>query len=142
MSAAIPGGYAEAGLIPDGAATEDAGASITDSTVIARGGQSPVPPPGEVFSGAQGQTVEEAGQGVVHGSFRWTTAGDIRAGGGTVEPAPEMNPALGQVNYQHVDVCLGEGGCQWSDLVPNVAKSLRFGGTDYPFYDGYLGWGP
>jgi hypothetical protein len=52
MSAAIPGGYAEAGLIPDGAATEDAGASITDSTVIARGGQSPVPPPGEVFSGA------------------------------------------------------------------------------------------
>jgi hypothetical protein len=95
-----------------------------------------------VFSGAQGQTIEEAGQGVVHGSFRWTTAGDIRAGGGTVEPAPEMNPAVGQTNYQHVDVCLGEGGCQWSDLVPNVAKNLRFGGKDYPFYEGYLGWGP
>ena len=32
--------------------------------------------------------------------------------------------------------------CQWSDLVPNVAKNLRFGGKDYPFYEGYLGWGP
>lgn len=45
---------------------------------------------------------------MVHGSFRYTTAGDIRAGGGTVEPAPEF----------------------------------KFGGKDYPFYGGYLGWGP
>jgi len=95
-----------------------------------------------VFSGAQGQTVEEAGQGVVHGSFRWTTAGDIRAGGGTVEPAPEFNEGVGQTNYQHVDVCLGEEACQWSDLTQNVAKNLRFGGKDYPFYGGYLDWGP
>ncbi len=95
-----------------------------------------------MFSGSQGQTVTEAGQGVVHGKFRWTTAGDIRTAGGTVEPAPEMNPIVGKINYQHVDVCLGEGACQWSDLVPNVAKNLRFGGKDYPFYEGYLGWGP
>jgi len=27
-------------------------------------------------------------------------------------------------------------------LVPNVAKDFRFGGKDYPFYEGYLGWGP
>ncbi len=125
-----------------GGTAGDAGASIPNSTVIARGGQGDLDPPGVVFSGAQGQTVEEAGQGVVHGSFRWTTAGDIRAGGGTVEPAPELNAGVGRINYQHVDVCLGEGGCQWSDLVPNVAKNLRFGGTDYPFYDGYLRWGP
>jgi len=26
--------------------------------------------------------------------------------------------------------------------VPNVAKNFRFGGKDYPFYEGYLGWGP
>lgn len=58
---------------------------------------------------AQRQTAEEAGQGVVHGSFRWTTAGDLRAGGGTVEPAPEFNEGVGQTNYQHADVCLGEG---------------------------------
>jgi len=124
-------------------AAEDAGASIPDSTIIAHGGTREVLyPPGEVFSGSQGQTVTEAGQGVVHGKFRWTTAGDIRTAGGTVEPAPEMNPIVGKINYQHVDVCLGEGACQWSDLVPNVAKNPRFGGKDYPFYEGYLGWGP
>ncbi len=95
-----------------------------------------------MFSGAQGQTAEEAGQGVVHGSFRYTTAGDIRDGGGAVDPAPEFNDRVGQTNYQHVDVCLGEGACQWSELTPNVPKNLRFGGKDYPFYDGYLDWGP
>lgn len=63
-------------------------------------------------------------------------------GGGTVEPAPEFNEGVGQTNYQHVDVCLGEGACQWSDLTQNVAKNLRFGGKDYPFYGGYLDWGP
>ncbi|HUZ25495.1 MAG TPA: hypothetical protein VMV07_17195, partial [Streptosporangiaceae bacterium] len=51
-------------------------------------------------------------------------------------------PGPGPMKYQHVDVCLGEGACLWSDLVPNVAKNFRFGGKDYPFYEGYLGWGP
>ena len=118
------------------------GPSIPDSTIIARGGQSDLPPPGEVFSGAQGQTIEEAGQGVVHGSFRWTTAGAIREAGGTVEPAPEYNAKIGQYNFQHVDVCLGEGPCEWSELTQNVPKSQRFGGSDYPFEDGYMEWGP
>lgn len=55
----------------------------------------------------------------------WTTAGAIRAGGGTVEPVPELNPRVGQMNYQDVDVCLGEGAaCQWTDLVQNVAENL------------------
>jgi RHS repeat-associated protein len=119
-----------------------AGSSIPESTIIARGGTTDLLPPGQVFSGSQGQTVAEAGQGVVHGQFRWATASDIRAAGGTVEPAPELNPAIGKMNYQHVDVCLGAGACPWSDLVPNVAKNFRFGGMDYPFYDGYLRWGP
>jgi hypothetical protein len=99
--------FADAG--GDAAEEGAAGASIPDSTIIARGGQSSLPPPGEVFFGRAGADVEEAGQGVVHGSFRWTTAGDIRAEGGTVEPAPEFNKGVGQTNYQHVDVCLGEG---------------------------------
>lgn len=67
---------------------------------------------------------------------------DIRVGGGTVEPNPELNLRVGQVNYQHVDVCLGAGACSWSDLSTNVAKNFRFGFKDYPFYEGYLGWGP
>lgn len=41
-----------------------------------------------------------------------------------------------------MDVCLGEGPCQWSGLTANVAKNFRFGFKDYPFYDGYLEWGP
>jgi hypothetical protein len=53
-----------------------------------------------------------------------------------------MVPAIGKMNYQHVDVCLGAGACPWSDLVPNVAKSFRSGGKYCPFYEGYLGWGP
>ena len=53
-----------------------------------------------------------------------------------------MNPAVGKINYQHTNVCLGEGPCQWSDLEGNVDKNLRFGGKDYPFYNGYLFWKP
>jgi hypothetical protein len=58
--------------------------------------------------------------------------------GGTVEYAPEFDPSVEATNYQHVNVCLGEGACQWSELEPNpVPKSARFGGPDYPFYEGY-----
>jgi hypothetical protein len=74
---------------------------------------------------------------VVHGSFRWTTAGDIRVRGA----APEFNEGVGQTKYQPVDVCLGEWPCQWSGLIQNVAKNLRFGGEDRPFCGGYLDWG-
>ena len=82
--------------------------------------------------------MNEATQGLKHGQFRWTTAGDIRQAGGTVEPVPEFDPGVGATNYQHVNVCLGEGACGWSELAPNpIPKSGRFGGADYPFYDGY-----
>jgi hypothetical protein len=90
------------------------------------------------MSGSQGSTVEETAGGLKHGQFRWTTAGEIRAGGGTVEHAPELDPGVGKINYQHVNICLGEGACSWSDLTVNpVPKPLRFGGADYPYYDGY-----
>jgi hypothetical protein len=112
--------------------------SIADDTVIARGGTKDLPSAGELFSGAQGRTLEEFAGGLKHGQMRSTTAGEIRAGGGTVEPNPEFDPGVGQTNHQHVDVCLGERGCSWSDLSPNpVPKSTRFGGADYPFYGGY-----
>jgi hypothetical protein len=118
------------------------GPSIPGSTIVARGGIGDVEPPGVAFSGMQGQTVQEAGQGVPNGKFRWTTADAIRNAGGTVEAAPEFNERVGKMNYQHVDVCLGDSPCDWSDLTQNVAAKERFGASDYPYYDGYLDWGP
>jgi len=107
---------------------------IPDATVIVRGGQGELPPPGEVFSGSLGSTLEDAAAGVRHGTVRSTTAGDIRAGGGTVEPNPELDPRVGQTNYQHVDVCLGSGPCPFGEPIPNpVPKSGRFGFPDYPY---------
>lgn len=78
--------------------------------------------------------MEEAAAGVPHGTIRATTAGEIRAAGGSVEYAPELNEAVGRVNYQHVDVCLGDGDCPFSDLFPNpVPKQGRFGFPGYPY---------
>ena len=80
---------------------------VPDDYVIVRGGQSPMPGAGEVFSGSMGTSVSEAGGGVPHGSIRVTTAGAIRAAGGTVTYAPEPT-AGGAMNYNHVNVSLGE----------------------------------
>lgn len=107
---------------------------VDDTTVIVRGGQSDVPPPGQVFSGSQGRSVEDAAAGVPHGTIRSTTAGRIRADGGTVRRAPEFNERVGRTNEQHVDVCLGPSSCPFSDPFANpVPKSGRFGGADYPY---------
>ena len=80
---------------------------VPDDYVIVRGGQSPMPGAGEVFSGSMGTSVSEAGGGVPHGSIRVTTAAAIRAAGGTVTYAPEPT-AGGAMNYNHVNVSLGE----------------------------------
>ncbi len=80
----------------------DNGWVVPDDYVVVRGGQSPMPGAGEVFSGSIGTTVGEAGAAVPHGSIRVTTAGQIRAAGGTVTYAPEMG------NYNHVNVTIGE----------------------------------
>ena len=47
-----------------------------------------------------------------------TTAGEIRAGGGTVEHVPEPTRS-GAMNERHVNVCLGEGPCPFSPRQPN-----------------------
>jgi hypothetical protein len=130
----IAGGRIGRGLRAGRAAEE-----IPDATIIVRGGQSELPHAGEVFSGSQGRTIDEAAAGVRHGTIRSTTAGEIRAGGGTVKPKPELDKRAGRVNHQHVDVCLGPGSCPFGDPVPNpVPKSGRFGFPDYP----YERWGP
>lgn len=102
--------------------------------MIVRGGQSEMPAAGELFSGSHGQSLEEAAAGVPHGTIRSTTAGEIRAGGGTVEYAPEYNGRVGATNYQHVNVTTGEGSSPFSEPFANpVPKSGRFGGPDYPY---------
>jgi RHS repeat-associated protein len=113
-----------------------ADADLPGSTVIVHGGQSELPPPGELFSGSQGESLSEAAQGVPHGTIRSTTAGEIRTSGGTVEANPEFNENVGRTNYQHVDVCLGDGPCPFGEPRPNpVPRSGRFGGPGYPYED-------
>ena len=98
---------------------------LADDFIVVRGGVSDVPPPGQVFSGAYGETLEEAASGVPHGQIRATTAGEIRAGGGTVEIAPELSRS-GVLNERHVNICLGSGSCPFGPLQPNpVPKSGR-----------------
>jgi hypothetical protein len=93
--------------------------------VVVRGGTSDVPGAGEVFSGSYGSTLDEAAAGVPHGQIRATTAGEIRAGGGTVDIVPEMTRS-GVLNERHVNICLGPGSCPFGPLQPNpVPKALR-----------------
>jgi len=104
-------------------------ADVADATVIVRGGTSDVPSAGEAFSGARGSTVEEAAAGVPHGTIRSTTAGDIRASGGSVRSTPEYNARVGAVNDQHVDITLGSKN-PFSEPFDNpVPRANRFGGA-------------
>ena len=82
------------------------------------------PPPGETFSGAGG-TAWEAAAGVPHGQIRITTAGSIRAGGGTVGFTRGYTPT-GAINPAHVGITLGPGGSTFGPLVRNpIPKFLR-----------------
>ena len=91
---------------------------VPDPWIVVRGGTKELPPPGEVFSGAAGRTLEEAASGVPHGTIRQTTAGEIRSGGGTVEHAPELTRG-GNFNEKHVNICLGSGPCPFGPPEPN-----------------------
>ena len=98
---------------------------LTDDVVVVRGGTSEVPPPGEVFSGAYGRTVEDAAAYVPHGQIRTTTVGQIRSSGGDVEVAPELTRS-GVLNERHLNVTRGSGSDPFGPLEPNpVPKSGR-----------------
>jgi RHS repeat-associated protein len=98
---------------------------IPDSAVVVRGGTKELPPPGQVFSGAAGKTLEDAAAGVPHGQIRATTAGEIRAAGGTVIHKPEQT-RTGAINEKHVNICLGSGPCPFGPIQQNpVPKSDR-----------------
>ncbi|WP_328787994.1 MULTISPECIES: ricin-type beta-trefoil lectin domain protein [unclassified Streptomyces] len=102
------------------------GWQVPDDFVIVRGGERPMPGAGEGFSGAMGTSVAEAGAGVPHGKLRATTAGEIRAAGGTVDYAPEPIRGEGSpLNYNHVNVTLGSGdpfGELESNPVPKTSR--------------------
>jgi hypothetical protein len=80
----------------------------------------------DVFSGATGTTTEDAAQGVPHGKIRETTAGQIRATGGTVTRKPEPTRS-GKINHKHVDICKGgDPNCSFGPLKENpVPKKDR-----------------
>ncbi len=94
-------------------------AQIQDTDIIVRGGQSPMPEPGTICSGSYGRTLEEASSGVVHGTIRATTAGAIRAAGGTVNHVPEAAYPGGPLNERHVNITEGLGETVFSDPFPN-----------------------
>jgi RHS repeat-associated protein len=96
---------------------------VADDLVVVRGGTKEMPAPGETFSGAAGRTLDEAASGVPHGQIRVTTAGQIRAGGGTVKHAPELTRS-GVMNPLHVNICLGRGRCPFGPLQPNPVPKV------------------
>ena len=108
-------------------------AQVLDTDVVVRGGQSPLPEPGTLFSGSYGPTLEEAASGVVHGAIRATTASALRAAGGTVTHAPEAAYPGGPMNEKHVDVTEGPGTTVFSEVFSNpIPKQDRVAGRPKP----------
>ena len=99
------------------AAGADPRTVVPDSFVVVRGGLKPHPPTGEVVSGSVGPDLETAGCAIAHGNMRVTTAGAIRAAGGSIVWEPEITPA-GTMNYQHVNV-VEMGPTVFSEPQPN-----------------------
>lgn len=98
---------------------------LTDLVIVVRGGAGDLPPPGTVFSGAVGETLEDAAAFVPHGTIRFTTVGAILAAGGSVTLKPEMTRS-GKINERHVDLIEGSAPSAFSDALPNpVPKQQR-----------------
>lgn len=104
--------------------------TLPDDAIVMRGGTGPIPGPGVKFSGTGG-TAWEAAEGVPHGQLRVTTAGAIRAGGGTVEYSKGDYGGIID-NPAHVDITLGPGGSTFGPPVSNpFHKNFRIGGQSY-----------
>ena len=82
---------------------------VSVESVVVRGGQSELPPAGEVFSGAVGKTIEDAAAFVPHGTIRSTTVGAIESNGGSVILKPELTRS-GELNPRHVNITEGPHG--------------------------------
>ena len=117
---------------PQAAATGDyhLPGDVPDSHTVVRGGTGDLPEPGTEFSGSHGSNLEEAASGVPHGTIRDTTAGKIRADGGSVDVRPEPAYEGGPMNNRHVNVRTGNKKPSFSEPRPNpVPKSNRVPGT-------------
>jgi hypothetical protein len=105
----------------------DPKAVVPDDFVITHGGTGPIDAPGTILSGTTGPTLEAAAAALPHGQLRATTAGAIRAGGGTVEWIRETS-RRGTLNPQHVNIIEG-GPTSFSEVQSNpVPRSLRIDG--------------
>ena len=76
---------------------------VPDEYVVVKGGTTPLPEDGGVFSGVVGPTLEAAACAVPHGQLRVSTVGGIRAAGGAVVWKAEESRYL-TMNYQHVNI--------------------------------------
>ena len=93
--------------------------------IVVRGGRGELPPPGTVFSGAVGDTLEDAAAYVPHGTIRFTTVAAILSAGGSVTLKPEITRG-GRINERHVDVIEGSSPTTFSDAIANpVPKPAR-----------------
>ena len=98
---------------------------LTDLVIVVRGGAGALPPPGTVFSGAVGETLEDAAAYVPHSTIRFTTVGAILAAGGSVTLQPEMTRS-GKLNERHVNVMESSSPSTFSAPLPNpVLKQDR-----------------
>jgi hypothetical protein len=97
---------------------------VPDDAVIVRGGKEYQPEPGNIISSQMDLTsVSDAASGLPHGTIRVTTAGEIRATGGTVELIPEPAWEGGPINTWHVNVTEGSEPAFPSETVANPAAA-------------------
>jgi len=99
---------------------------VPDSAIIVRGGQAYTHQSGNVISAQMGSSAAEAASGLPHGTVRITTAGEIRAAGGTVELVPEPVYLGGPVNTWHVSITEGASPAFPRQVTPSpVTKANR-----------------
>ena len=84
-----------------------------------------MPEPGTKFSGSYGRTLEEAAAAIPHGTLRATTAGAVRASGGSVEWELDVSRS-GVLNENHVNIVEGNRPSVFSEPFANpVPRSKR-----------------
>ncbi|HMS10356.1 MAG TPA: RHS repeat-associated core domain-containing protein, partial [Pyrinomonadaceae bacterium] len=96
---------------------------LDGNLTIVRGGTSPLPDPGTVFSGAFGSDITDAAAYVPHGQIRVTTVRAIIDSGGSVVPVPEMTRG-GNLNLRHVNIVEGRVST-FSPLMPNPVPTAN-----------------
>lgn len=92
---------------------------VPDSAIIVRGGRAYTHQAGNIISAQMGSSAAEGAAGLPHGTIRVTTAGEIRAAGGTVELVPEPAYPGGPFNT-------------WDEYDPNYLRRVLRCSEDDP----------